>query len=406
MKTLILSIAVLVGGVFLALFVQEDAGYVMLGYGRWSVEMSLVLFVVLVVLLTAALYYTFRFLGGFIRMPKVFRRWRKHRNARKAHEALARGLLELEEGNWKKAEKHLLSYVRDSYDPSAAYLAAAKVAQAQGSSERRDQYLQMARKFAKGKALAVDIAQAEMQLEQGQLKEALETLQRVYEQQPKNDHVFELLVKTYGRLDDWKKLLELLPEISRRHIFAPDRYLELERRVYERSLHESLKSSDSVDLHNAWNRMPKHLKQDVGLLVTYLRNVVARREYGMAEPMLREALKRNWNDQLVYLYGIAQAGNPAKQLAWAEGLLRDHPDDPVLLLTLGRLSMAAELWGKARGYLERAIELSHNPEAYYLLAQLLERTEDDQSHALEYYRRGLVAASSQGEQRQLQLLPA
>ena len=39
----------------------------------------------------------------------------------------------------------------------------------------------------------------------------------------------------------------------------------------------------------------------------------------------------------------------------AENWLVQHPQDPVLLLTLGRLCRHQQLWGKAEDYLQRAL---------------------------------------------------
>ena len=78
-------------------------------------------------------------------------------------------------------------------------------------------------------------------------------------------------------------------------------------------------------------------------------------EYDQAEPLLRDALKRGWNETLVEIYGQLDTGHPTRQLDVAEKLLKERPQHPVLLLALGRLCLRAKLWGKARGYLEAAI---------------------------------------------------
>ena len=78
-----------------------------------------------------------------------------------------------------------------------------------------------------------------------------------------------------------------------------------------------------------------------------------------------------------------------------EKLLADHPDDPTLLLTLGRLSLRAQLWGKARGYLEACIGRNGPAQAYRELGQLLERCMS-RSKAIEVYRRGLSGAGGPG----------
>jgi HemY protein len=64
-----------------------------------------------------------------------------------------------------------------------------------------------------------------------------------------------------------------------------------------------------------------------------------------------------------------RGSDPARQLQTAEGWLKEHPADPSLLLTLGRLCLQTSLWGKARDYLESSLRLQRNPEACAELAR-------------------------------------
>jgi HemY protein len=97
-----------------------------------------------------------------------------------------------------------------------------------------------------------------------------------------------------------------------------------------------------------------------------------------AEEVLRTALKRQYNSHLARLYGLVRGNDPARQLQTAESWLKDHPSDPSLLLTLGRLCLQSSLWGKARDYLESSLRLQRNPEACAELARLLAQMGDSE----------------------------
>jgi HemY protein len=102
-----------------------------------------------------------------------------------------------------------------------------------------------------------------------------------------------------------------------------------------------------------------------------------------AEEVLRNAMKRDYSPHLARLYGLVRGSDPGKQLQAAEGWLKNHPDDPGLLLTLGRLCLQSSLWGKARDYLEASLRLQRNPEACAELARLLGQLgETDRSNQL------------------------
>jgi len=111
-----------------------------------------------------------------------------------------------------------------------------------------------------------------------------------------------------------------------------------------------------------------------------------------AERELRGALKRDWHPALVACYGEVRAADPAKQLKAAEKWLEAHPDDAVLLKSAARLSLANELWGKARSYLEASLALHPTPEAYALYGELLTQLGEDEE-ALAAYRSGLGLVS-------------
>ncbi|MDH3343405.1 MAG: hypothetical protein OEM07_06755, partial [Gammaproteobacteria bacterium] len=74
--------------------------------------------------------------------------------------------------------------------------------------------------------------------------------------------------------------------------------------------------------------------------------------------------------------------------------------NPVLLLTLGRLSLRNSDLEKARAYLEASMQADPQPETCKELAALLEQT-GEQEMAIEYYRKGLsmsVALPAQAQQ--------
>jgi HemY protein len=94
----------------------------------------------------------------------------------------------------------------------------------------------------------------------------------------------------------------------------------------------------------------------------------------------------------VKLYGHIEVNEPSHQLAMAEGWLKQHPEDALLLLTLARLALKNKLWGKARSYLEASIAVAPSPESYQQLGLLLEGM-GESDKAANCFRAGLALAS-------------
>jgi HemY protein len=121
------------------------------------------------------------------------------------------------------------------------------------------------------------------------------------------------------------------------------------------------------------------------------------RALGSADPqagdqldlLLSDAIHRRWSDALVYAYGLIPSNNLATQLTYAERWLKHHADNAVLLLTLGRLCVRNQLWGKGRSYLEASLAIEPQAETYRELGALLERLKQPEA-ALECYRKALT----------------
>ena len=108
-----------------------------------------------------------------------------------------------------------------------------------------------------------------------------------------------------------------------------------------------------------------------------------------AEGIMRRALNRQWSDELTLLYGTLQSGDRTEMLRQAEKWLQQRPEDPVLLLTAGRLCVRNELWGKARSYFESSIAIRPSPETWHELGQLLVRMGEDEA-ASAAFQKGLT----------------
>ena len=107
-----------------------------------------------------------------------------------------------------------------------------------------------------------------------------------------------------------------------------------------------------------------------------------------AENILISAISKNWHPTFLDLYGSITSKDPIAHLAKAEKWLTMHAEDPHLLLCLGRLCKKQTLWGKAKQYLQKSIQLQPRPETFNELGQVME-AENKIKEALEYYRQGL-----------------
>lgn len=389
MKSLIWTLAIVLTGAVLAGLARNDPGFAILGYGNWTVEMSLALFIAITLLAGTAIYYLVRLLVNIRRTPGRISAWSKQSGAKRAAKQLSKGLNSQAKGDWKKAERRLTAHANSSKNPGLHYLAAARVAQSQGNPHRRDHYLQQALK-ADTDEIAVMVTRAELQMNEGQMELALASLLELRRRAPKNGHVLRLLASVYRREQDWQSLSLLLPDLKARKVMADAIFSDLEKRTFRKLLENQNMADNIAALQQSWNRVPRHLKQQADLLKPYCNGLIRHELYDEAERLLKDSIQQQWNEELVRLYGFCPASNAKKQLDTAERWLLSHENNAMLLLTLGHLSMRVQLWGKARAYLESSLAADALPQTCYSLAKLLEAM-GEQAEAAALYQQGLQA---------------
>jgi HemY protein len=375
----------LILGGLAAWLVQEDSGYAFLSWGNWSVEMSLAVLLILAAVGAGLLYYLLRFLFGLVRLPHSMADWRHRLQRRRARSALTQGLVELAEGHWQQAERLLTRYAAVSDTPLINYLSAAQAAQRQGLHERRDAYIRLAHQHMPTADVAVSLTQAELQIAHQQFEQALATLKHLRGLAPRHAYVLRLLAGLYQQLGDWEQLRKLLPELKKSKTDTPEKLARLEVLVYRSLLQDAAQSMEGSRLDSVWQKTPRNLHQAPDIVAAYVTRLHQRRRDEEAEQLLRSSLKKHWSDELVTLYGLLDVVEPPAALTHAEHWLKEHELNPALLLTLGRLSLRAQLWGKARSYLEAAIRSGAGMAASRELGQLLDHLGEADA-AMKVYR--------------------
>jgi len=388
MKYLFSFFAIIFIAVSAGLLAQQDSGYVLFGRGHTTLEMSLSLFLVLLFLSYIFGYVFVRFVFRTWTMPHKLKQWRFTQQTNKARKTSLQGLINLSQGQWKKAERLLTRAVKNSDMPLLNYLSAAKAAQKQNAPERRDHYLSLAHKSMPDADFSVKLTQAELQFAHGQNEQALATLVHLHTLSPKHPHIMVLLSKLYQQLKSWNDLKKLLPQLRKHKVFPEKELIELEKQTYIELIQETKWENSTDKLQQLWQTIPRELKKDSYLIGVYCNTLIQLNKNDEAELILRNAIKKEWQPELVKQYGLVKSTQLEKQLTFAESLSKDHDNHPLLLLTLGRLCMYNDLWGKARAYLEASIGNKELPETYKELGLLMEYLNEPKL-AADYFKKGL-----------------
>ena len=381
MKFGIIVVVVLFISAFGAHFLLADPGYVVINFRGYVIEMSVPVLAGLAVALVLAVWLIRKLIVAPRRLGEAAGRYRSARSGKK----LTKGVIAVAEGNLARGEKMLGRAASTSDSPLFNYLQAARAAHLQGQDNRRDEWLRLAYKETPEAANAILLTQAEFQLDRGQSEQALATLRRLEEDSKDHAHALALMGRLYFKLEDWASLADLLPRLRKNTQVKPETLDKWTIRIHQQALDTA---ADVEVLDQAWKAVARKLRSDLTLLTAYYEGLVRLGLHDRAEKELAAALRSEWRGPLVRLFGLVEATDTTKQLKRAEGWLKNHSEDPDLLLAAARLCLRNELWGKARSYLETVITMRPTPEAYQEYGNLLAQMGEADA-AADAYKDGL-----------------
>jgi HemY protein len=379
-------IALLVG-VGIVVVIETDPGYVLVAYGKYTLESSLWIGLLVLLLLVLLIFLLLRLLYRIVGGRRSLFSWLDARKVRNAQRLTTLGLISLTEGNWLTARRQLVRGAQFNEAPLVNYLLAARASAQLKDADKADEYLRAAGDAEPEAELAVKIAQAEMKLQAGEYDQVIALLDHSTRNFSRHPHVLGLLHQAYLGLRDWDKMLELLPQLQKHKLLDTGALQQLEREIHTKQLERDGTSREQ--LRASWQKVPKALQRDVALVEAHVRSLVRLGDHDAAEDVLLRALRADWQGVLVRQLGFVQTSDAQRQLARAESMLAAHPDDACFLLCLGRLSMRAKLWGKARDYFESSYRLEHSAEVCAELGRLLTGL-GESSVAAAYFREGLL----------------
>lgn len=393
MRRFITVILFLIISIYLGLKIAQDPGMAFFSYQKWSIEMPLWLAVLAFITVLYLIYLLASFANTVSFAWYRFKNWLRRRREHKAYSNTNRGLIELVEGDWQTAESYLLLGVPQAETPLINYLGAAKAAHEQGNFTLRDSYLQKAHIIAPEADIAIGLAEAQLDLQAGRLEQALAILQRLRKAAPKHKFILKLLKRLYIRLGEWRELLKMLPSLRKSKLITAEKEGELEARIYcEIFLSPESKNEGYLGLQNTWDCIPRKLRAEPKLISAYVKRLMTYPDaVSELEALINKTVKKTWDSGLVKLYGNMPGTDPVKQLPVAEAWLKIYPQQALLYLSLGRIAMRCQLWGKARSYFETSLKLEANAESYLEYGRLLEQLGEGEA-AKEAYRAGLLFA--------------
>jgi HemY protein len=391
MRSLFWLLAVFAAAVALVLLARVDSGHVMLFYPPWRVEMSMVFFIAAAAASFVALYFLFRLVGRALALPATVSAWRARRSRERAHAALAAALQAYYEGRYARAEKEAGIAFEHGPAPGVAALLAARAAHQMRDFERRDRWLERADGAGEGLQAARLVSRAELALEDRDFAAARDALRNLHGAGPRHVATTRLLLRAERGAGAWDEVLRLATQLSKRDAIAPALAEEYKVQATVELLGRSADDGNAFD--RRWRAIAARDRLQPRIAAAGARHATALGKVALAREILENALAEEWVPNLVSLYSEVPLGiteervaEARKRIERAERWLLERSSDPQLLAALGRLCAHAELWGKARSFLEASLSFEENRAARLELARLAERL-GESDEAQRHFRR-------------------
>jgi HemY protein len=394
MKLVIWLLALFAAAAAIALAAKYNNGYVLLVVQPYRIELSLNMLVVLLVALFFIGYFLVRLARITLRLPTEIRKFRTRRHHDAAHVAMLNGIKAYFQGSYTNAEKaatKALKFKESSTDTAINAVIAARSAHEQTKYSQRDEFINMLENSAPEEMALHVITKAELLLDENQYEEALKVLHTLRTTE-KHQHTaaLRLELKAQQQSDNWDKVLDLVYQLTKRN--AIDKTLAEKLRFHAHLENFKNRVWNTQSLRKYWKNISSVEKENSKLASSAAQAFIALGDCVTAHQVIEKSLNKQWNSELVKIYADCLDGNVTRQIEYAETWwLKFYPNDPYLLLTLGKLCIQCELWGKAQSYLETSISVKPNYETYLLLAQLNEKIGKPEL-ARDHYKKGLEIA--------------
>lgn len=398
MRWLVYGLLAAIAGAGLTVLISKDSGYILVSIGRYTLETSF-WFGLTVLLLVWGIWRIVRRISlRFYNAIASSVSWLSESKSRRLEQRSSRGMMYFFEGHWEAAKKELLSATRLTDKPLLQYLAAAKSALELGDKEEALFLIQQAEQHSPEDNLAILLAQAQLAFYEKDYVKSIESLQRAQSLEPSHPVVLNLLKSAYLQSHDWQSLIDLYPQIKNTKTESKESLQLMEESMYSGYLETALskiisKSNNIVEkVSDVWKSIPGPLRKNPRLVEIYVRSLL---DHGLNEEALStltSTLKNQWSDALILLYSFVTPKDKKAQLLTAEGWIKGRPQDPLLLMILGRLARNNALWGKSREYYEKSVAVNPTVEAYAELADLFAFLGENKT-STECYRKGIALSA-------------
>ena len=385
-------------GIIVGPILAGHQGYVLIQTDNYNIETSVTGLVIMLIVLIVVLFLIEWILRRVLRTGARTRGWFAGRKSSKARKQTHAAMLKLAEGDHRQMEKLLARNADHAEQPVVNYLLAAEAAQQRGDDIRTNQYLERAAEIADIDQMPVDITRVRIQLARGEVHAARHGVDRLLGQSPRHPEVLRLAEQAYLLTGAYGSLLEILPSMAKADIHTDDEIRVLQEQDYIGMMNQLMAEEGSDGLKRWWKDQSRKTRHEVALQVAMATHLIECNDQDLAQEVILDGLKRQYDDRLVALMPKLRSGNPEQLEKTLRQLIKQNGTTPLLSSTLGQLLMKHGEWQQASEAFREALKQRPDAYDYAWLADALDKLHKP-AEAAEMRREGLMLTLNNSQQQ-------
>lgn len=359
--------------------------YVLVAVNGWTMETSLVVMIMMVILFYALLQFAEWALVNTIAMWGRTRHWFGWRKERIAQQKTLDGVLEFAAGHFSQAEQLSVTHVKHSKEPLLNYFTAINAAATQGKTQQRDDYIQQALAFAPDNT-ALIATKLKFLIEAGDYENAKGWLEQQSDKTAKHSDVLPLALKVREFFGEWAAVIEIYDAMLKHRIITPPEHQAQIRRSYVAQL-SCLSTSDLDVVKQGYQSIPRKYRNDIDIFCEYAKLVIKLDQATLIEKELFKRLTKQLRLSLLSVIALC----PTKSAnQWSERLIgfENYHNDANFIDAIVQLSVLDRQWQSAKNWLLKSIQIEPSVLRYQKLAQIQQEL-GESSGALDSFNKAL-----------------
>ena len=358
--------------VAVAVWLVEHPGLVRVDWQGYRLETSFGVLVLMLLALAVLLYVLVRFYGSVLRAPFAFLRARNERKRRQGYLALTQGMVAVAAGDPEEAKR--LARKADSLleDPPLTMLLSAQAAQLNGDDDAAERYFTAMLKRPETEFLGLRGLLTAAVRRQDSAR-ALTLVKRAHEIRPQTDWVLRTLFDLQVKDARWTEALSTLQEMAQTRLLPVETANRHRAALQTERAREAAGKGDMAEALDRAKRALGHKADFVPAALEKTRLLIEGGKHKRAAKLIESVWAVRPHPGLAALYERCWPGESALQrMRRFQYLAALNPEAVDSMIAVAGAALEAQLWGEARGHLDKAMAAGASARAYRLMAAVID----------------------------------